>query len=233
MPFKIGERVRARSNPAVVGEVLAALKTNKGDQAYRIRFANGVRLVAEASLEPDIREQDPREQLVGGTWASIPELRLLLTGIRLRQLNLTDQIRSLRAARLEHFPYQYKPLLKFLNSEHQRVLIADEVGLGKTIEAAFVLSELTVRADIRRVLIVVPSNLRLKWQRELSERFDEQFEIRDSQWIEGVLLGATAEDELPRFRAIVSIEGLRLFAQKIEERRPPVDLIIFNGPRVG
>jgi SNF2 family DNA or RNA helicase len=108
------------------------------------------------------------------------------------------------------------------------VLIADEVGLGKTIEAALVLSELTPRADLKRVLIVVPSNLRSKWQRELAQRFDEQFEIRDTPWIENVLLSAAVDDELPRFRAIVSIEGMRRFAVPLEERRPPIDLVIID-----
>jgi superfamily II DNA or RNA helicase len=228
MPFAIGERVRARSNPALTGEIVAVLALEQGDRAYRVRFANGVRLVVEASLERDVRGKDPREQLAEGALAPLAALRLLLTGIRLRQLNLTDQIRSLRAARLEHFPYQYKPLLKFLDSEHQRVLIADEVGLGKTIEAAFVLSELTARADLKRVLIVVPSNLRSKWQRELALRFDEQFEIRDAPWIQNVLLSPAVDDELPRFRAIVSIEGMRRFAVPLEERRPPIDLVIID-----
>lgn len=228
MPFVVGERVRARNNPALIGEVVAMLADGEGGRSYRVRFPNGTRLVVESSLEADVPMQDPRTQLIDGAWAAVPDLRLLLTGIRLRQFNLTDQIRSLRAARLEHLPFQYKPLLKFLESEHQRVLIADEVGLGKTIEAAFILSELTARTDVRRVLIVVPSNLRSKWQRELYERFDEQFEIRDSQWVQSVLLSPSVGEELPRFRAIVSIEGIRRLAPIFEERHPPLDLVIVD-----
>lgn len=228
MPFSVGERVRAKNNPALTGEVVATLADAEGSRSYRVRFANGTRLVVEGSLEADVPAQDPRTQLLNGAWAAVPDLRLLLTGIRLQQLNLTDQIRSLRAARLDHLPFQYKPLLKFLESEHQRVLIADEVGLGKTIEAALVLSELTARTDVRRVLIVVPSNLRSKWQRELYERFDEQFEIRESQWVQNVLLSPSSGEELPRFRAIVSIEGIRRFAPLFEERHPPLDLVIID-----
>lgn len=227
-PFAVGERVRARNNPALIGQVVALLTDGAGGRSYRVRFPNGTRLVGESSLEIDVPVQDPRTQLLAGAWAAVPDLRLLLTGIRLRQFNLTDQIRSLRAARLEHLPFQYKPLLKFFDSEHQRLLIADEVGLGKTIEAALVLSELTARTDVRRVLIVVPSNLRLKWQRELYERFDEQFEIRDSQWVQSVLLSPSAGDDLPRVRAIVSVEGVRRLAPEFEERRPPFDLVIID-----
>jgi hypothetical protein len=111
MPFAIGERVRTRSNPALTGEIVAVLTLEQGDRAYRVRFANGVRLVVETSLEPNVRGKDAREQLAEGSLAPLAALRLLLTAIRLKQLNLTDQVRSLRAARLEHFRYQYKPLL--------------------------------------------------------------------------------------------------------------------------
>ena len=73
------------------------------------------------------------------------------------------------------------PLIKYLNSDNNRILIADEVGLGKTIEAGMIYKEIKSREDIRVSIIVVPSSLTLKWKEELSIRFEEYFEVRNAK----------------------------------------------------
>ncbi len=93
---------------------------------------------------------------------------------------LSDILYSYNTNRLTPEPHQYKPLIKFLNSENSRVLIADEVGLGKTIEAGMIFKEIDRREELRVSLIVVPSSLTLKWQEEFALRFDEHFEIYNS-----------------------------------------------------
>ncbi len=90
---------------------------------------------------------------------------------------LSDILYSFNTNRLTPEPHQYKPLIKFLNSENNRILIADEVGLGKTIEAGMIYKEIDKRQELRISLIVVPSSLTLKWQEELHIRFDEWFEV--------------------------------------------------------
>ena len=97
---------------------------------------------------------------------------------------LSDILYSCNTNRLTPEPHQYKPLVKFLNSENSRVLIADEVGLGKTIEAGMVYKEIDKREELKISLVVVPSSLTLKWQEEFKIRFDEHFEIyKSSQFI--------------------------------------------------
>lgn len=91
---------------------------------------------------------------------------------------LNDILYSYNTNRLTPETHQYKPLIKFLNSENNRVLIADEVGLGKTIEAGMIFKEIDKREELKVSLIVVPSSLTLKWQEELSMRFDENFQIK-------------------------------------------------------
>ena len=71
----------------------------------------------------------------------------------------------------EFFAYQYKPLLTLLESPANGLLIADEVGLGKTIEAGIIWTELRAREDMRRLLVVCPAMLREKWRDELKHRF--------------------------------------------------------------
>ena len=94
---------------------------------------------------------------------------------------LSDIFYSYNSNSLIPEPHQYKPLIKFLNSDNNRVLIADEVGLGKTIEAGMIFKEIDSREELRISLIVVPSSLTLKWQEEFNIRFEEYFEIKKTK----------------------------------------------------
>lgn len=85
---------------------------------------------------------------------------------------------SYMSSRTEIIPYQFKPLLKILASDKYRILIADEVGLGKTIEAGIIFTELKARhPNFKRVLVLCPTNLKTKWKDELESRFDEYFSL--------------------------------------------------------
>ena len=75
--------------------------------------------------------------------------------------------------------YQRMPLLKALRMPRVSLLIADDVGLGKTIEAGLILSELLLRRRIRRVLILTPASLRLQWRDEMWEKFSLEFDVVD------------------------------------------------------
>lgn len=90
---------------------------------------------------------------------------------------VSDLLYSYNTNRLIPEHHQYRPLIKMLNSTNNRLLIADEVGLGKTIEAGMIFKEIDKRDDIEIALIVVPSSLTLKWKEEMLIRFSEEFEI--------------------------------------------------------
>ena len=75
--------------------------------------------------------------------------------------------------------YQLVPLLKALRMPRVSLLLADDVGLGKTIEAGLILSELLLRRRVRRVLIMTPASLRVQWQEELWDKFSLNFDIVD------------------------------------------------------
>lgn len=138
------------------------------------------------------------------------------------QNQLTDTFYSYLASRTNVEPYQFKPALKFLENPSQRIILADEVGLGKTIEAGIIYLELKARQDMRRVLIVCPSGLRQKWRDEMMSRFDEEFAIYDaSQFIEFLEQYERRRGD-HEIRAIVSLESLRRI--DIEERIQSVGL---------
>jgi len=137
--------------------------------------------------------KDYCEILLNGEYKTVlkNEIQILSSSINISTLNklkenifinciknpLSDILYSYNTNRLTPEPHQYKPLVKFLNSENNRVLIADEVGLGKTIEAGMIYKEIDKREELKISLIVVPSSLTYKWQEELNIRFDEYFTI--------------------------------------------------------
>jgi superfamily II DNA or RNA helicase len=81
------------------------------------------------------------------------------------------------AVQLEDF--QMVPLLKALQMPRVALLLADDVGLGKTIEAGLILTELLIRRRIRRVMVLCPASLRVQWKQELRDKFSLQFDIID------------------------------------------------------
>lgn len=84
---------------------------------------------------------------------------------------------SLEATNTEFHAHQFKPVLKMLASPNDALLIADEVGLGKTIEAGLIWTELRARLDLRRLLVACPKVLCEKWQQELRNKFDLDAQI--------------------------------------------------------
>ena len=106
-------------------------------------------------------------------------------------------------------PYQFRPLLKFEKNNQNRLLIADETGLGKTIEAGYILINEMSKRPINKVVILCPSGLRYKWKGEIWKRFGIRFEIiRGSRLINA--LGSKRS-----FYYIVSFDGLS--SEKIRE----------------
>jgi superfamily II DNA or RNA helicase len=88
-------------------------------------------------------------------------------------------LRTAATARIELLPFQLEPALAVLQGRGARLLLADEVGLGKTIQAALVVAELRARGAARRVLVICPAGLREQWAAECAERFDLSFAVFD------------------------------------------------------
>jgi superfamily II DNA or RNA helicase len=104
--------------------------------------------------------------------------------------------------------YQFRPLLKYLGNPDRRILIADETGLGKTIEAGYILINEMSNALLRRVVILCPSSLQYKWQGELWHRFGLHFDIVSGRTLLNLIL-----DKRKRFQCIASIDCIRSFGE--------------------
>ena len=107
--------------------------------------------------------------------------------------------------------YQLMPLLKVLRMPRVNLLIADDVGLGKTVEAGLILTELLLRRRIRRVLVLTPASLRQQWRDELWEKFSLRFDVVDRQSTERLRrrLGMDANPWTSFSRIVASYHYLR------------------------
>jgi superfamily II DNA or RNA helicase len=122
-------------------------------------------------VERDVNNQQGMRSVVQrGEYGTIDDLRRRITYEKL-QGTLTDVFYSMSAAEIDFYPHQFKPVLRFIDSPTNRILIADEVGLGKTIEAGLIWTECQARFQARRLLVICPPMLCSKWVKELRERF--------------------------------------------------------------
>ncbi len=165
--FTVGQIVRLKANPDLHGAVVV-IKNGQPENRYSV-FINGEVQTYYAS-QLDVLEKEPEYKKI-----SADEFHALLTALQIRFPNLST-LYSLNSARIDFIPYQFRPVLKFIRSDRPRLLIADSVGVGKTIEAGLILRELQARRDIKSVLIICPRPLVVeeKWLKEM-KRFDERF----------------------------------------------------------
>jgi superfamily II DNA or RNA helicase len=230
--FQHGDLVVRRNRRDERGTVQGSAMRLANRNFYRVVFPSSPNpvQVPEGDLEKVTLEMSIEERLLNGEFGDQTAFSRLLTYERLRH-PLQDTLYSLRASRTEFQAYQFKPLLKFLRSAKQRLLLADEVGLGKTIEAGFILCEMLARHPhtFRRALVVCKASLCIKWQMEMRKRFDLQFDIWKAPQLREYL-SRYREDEDLGLRAICSLESFRnpTVMQEWEAMPPPLDVLIID-----
>jgi len=201
-----------------------------GEYWYRVRFVKRVENVVEADLDALSEGGETLESLaVSGRWGTMQACRCALAVERITNTNRST-VYAFKAHRILFEPYQYKPLLKVLDSPDRRLLIADEVGLGKTIEAGLVLTELEARRPLDKVLIACPSRLRDKWREELNRKFDQEFDIYDKPMMLDYMDRLRQNPRRSRLRAIISIQTLRneAFRDQIIAEVGQVDMVVVD-----
>lgn len=166
--FNVGDLVALRSNP---GTMIPVIEVVPGGVEFRYRvFQNNIKeIYYESQLLAPPKVDVERKML------SVHQLHAYLTSLQLLSPS-TANLFSLRSGRIQFVPYQYRPVLKLIRADRPRLLIADEVGVGKTIEAGLIIKELRARMEIASVLIICPKALVAegKWFSEM-KRFDETF----------------------------------------------------------
>ncbi|HLS12756.1 MAG TPA: helicase-related protein [Flavobacteriaceae bacterium] len=114
---------------------------------------------------------------------SIPYLRFIAIAAKIKDEVAKKNLLAPYESSLIPLPHQILVLEKVMQSPQNRFLLADEVGMGKTIETGLILKELKLRGDIKRTLVIVPKSSMMQWQSELKDHFNEVFHIYDSEMI--------------------------------------------------
>ena len=228
--FNRGDLVRRRSQPEAVGRVLSGYSDEvTGQWIYKVQFGNATKGIADTELEllPDFT--DAWDDMRNGIYGNAEAFRTLMTFERLRRPP-SPIAASFGSAKAAFYPFQFKPLLKFLENPKKRLLIADDVGLGKTIEAGYIVRELKNQVNIDRVLLVVPSRLRSKWHTEMERRFGERFDIVSGQHIAALRKKIEKDQVLDRFYWIVSLESTRSdnVIKFLEDLQPSIDIVVVD-----
>lgn len=207
-----GMRVRVIGAPDRQGSVVAAPRDIDGRWYVRVSFDGVVRSTPLENLEPLPSERDAISEVAGGHFQGPESLRRNLLHEKLSG-RLTEVIYSMDASKTNFLAYQFKPVLRLLESPTNSLLIADEVGLGKTIEAGLIWTELRAREAARTLLVVCPPHLVTKWRVELKTRFGVDAEQANAAQVLEKLSEAGRHDG-PGFALVASYHGLR----------PPSDL---------
>lgn len=158
------------------------------------------------SIQPTYRELDQERAGPIRNWLLYHQAFLL------EQALGPNALLAVQPGRLRLEPYQLVPVLRAIRMSRVRLLLADSVGLGKTIQAGLVITELMARRLAHRILIVSPAGPLLdQWKTEMSERFGLRLDVIDRARMEEIRrsteLGANPFDHAPL--ALVSIDFLK------------------------
>jgi len=194
---ELGQLVEARRRRWIVSDVHASTFVSGRQDSHR---ASSQHLVTAKSIEEDALGED-----IQVIWELEPGARILekaglprvdefdepgrvdafLDAVRWGAATNAD-VQALQApfrSGIAIEDYQLDPLVRSLQMPRVNLLIADDVGLGKTIEAGLVAQELLLRHRARTILIVCPASLQLKWQAEMQEKFGLEFRVVDTSYL--------------------------------------------------
>ncbi|MEN6547777.1 MAG: helicase-related protein, partial [Armatimonadia bacterium] len=166
--FQVGQLVALRADPHVFGAVVAVV-ASEPENRYSVFHDGRARSYYASQLQAHDAAQPPEDVV------PLSEFTAYLTAVEVSQ-PAASTLHSLNSARIDFIPYQFRPVLRFIRSDRPRMLLADGVGVGKTIEAGLILRELQARQDVQSVLIICPRPLvtERKWEVEM-RRFGERF----------------------------------------------------------
>ncbi len=202
--FNIGDRVCLIINKSLIGIVVSVLPSTDSIARYQVfHDSNNIEVYYENQL------------LLATEINGCQELSLLdfLGAYASRKIknNSSSTMFALNSGKIKFIPFQFRPLAKIISAEYPRILIADEVGVGKTIETGIILKEFEKRDSVKSAIIICPKDLTFKWRREMKSRFDESFEILSSDRLSYCLNELEMEGTWPYEcrKCIIGLELLR------------------------
>ncbi|NQT80773.1 MAG: DUF3883 domain-containing protein [Candidatus Aminicenantes bacterium] len=159
-PIRVISTIQMGESIKIIGE---GMNTGKVHQPILTKLQ-----LEQIELSPEVQPFDGDPE----------KFRLGIEALRLGLAYEYDPYFSLSIARIDPVPHQLEAVYEyFLKLPRIRFLLADDPGAGKTIMAGLLIKELKVRGLIQRILIVTPANLSFQWQRELKDKFRENFDV--------------------------------------------------------
>jgi superfamily II DNA or RNA helicase len=193
------------------------------DGYLRSFFSVGERRVPVSSIR---REMSRTERVLRSVGQGEDRGRKAWLSYEAHTLPIMESASALTSAKIDLLPHQVVLTHRIATASPRRYLIADEVGLGKTIETALILRELASRGELTRALMVVPAGLVNNWHRELNEVFNLDFEVFGS---EGDITDRKTNAFAKHDRLIASIDTLKRPARiKRLLDAPRWDLVVFD-----
>jgi len=193
------------------------------DGYLRAFFSVGERRVPVGSVR---RELTRTERILRAVDGGADRARRAWLSFEAHALPVMESASALTSAKIDLLPHQVVLTHRVATASPRRYLIADEVGLGKTIETALILRELASRGELNRALMVVPAGLVNNWHRELNEVFNLDFEVFGS---EGDITDRKTNAFAKHDRLIASIDTLKRPARiKRLMEAPRWDLVVFD-----
>lgn len=190
------DQVYLVGEPSVIGLVVNV--ESLGDAKKYIVFVNGKQ---EVFYTGQIAKKGQTEIQ---SWLDIASFQSYLTAYEINNPS-AGNLYSLNSARIDFVPYQFRPALKLIKSDSPRILVADSVGVGKTIEAGIIIKELEARSELNNIAIICPRPLvaERKWELEML-RFDEEFTPLNGATLRQIISDADRDGEWPsRFNRVI------------------------------
>jgi len=146
----------------------------------------GGREIAESELWPVEVGEPLTERLARGEIGSLDEFSLRLDALHLSTIREASGLGSFLGGRIRLFPHQLYAAERATRTDPVRWLLADEVGLGKTVEACLILNHLVRTGRVERTLIVAPETLTVQWLGELWRKYHQVFVLLDDKRLDDV-----------------------------------------------
>lgn len=183
------DRVFLTGDPDTKGMVFSVTEVN-GVKKYDVFVDGDIKTFYEGQIQKI-------DSAPAYSWIDLPTFQSNLTAYEINNPS-AGNLYSLNAARIDFVPYQFRPALKLIKSDEPKILIADSVGVGKTIEAGLIIKELEARNGLDNILIICPKPLvsERKWELEM-KRFDEDFIPLDGQELRQVISDTHRDEEWP------------------------------------
>lgn len=172
--FRPGDTIKDRHDKTLVIDSIA-------ERGGLIFYRHGNREICESELSDAISFSKPEERIALGQFDSPVSFDLRVTALELQHRIRKSNVRGFIGGRVELIPHQLYIASEVASGLAPRVLLADEVGLGKTIEACLILHRLILAGRVHRALILVPESLVHQWFVELLRRFNLWFHIFDEE----------------------------------------------------